>query len=220
MSNPFDSAFFKIFVNVSWLATAILNTSSSYADMAQIIIYNEDLESIISYYKKNSSVQKDQIEVLQWAQFAKDVFGMNTLSMDTKKSADQVTKEDIIKGIATQITTLEWTPIADTKVKQKLKDGQENLKIGFGPKSFSWAWVEFQLGRPGQSKQILQTLFEAEYKSVLALEEIGFGFRYDYNNIKKPLLLLSTKEEQIEIQKKLKRIETHISNLPDSTILT
>ncbi len=179
-----------------------------------------ELEKIIKYYKTKPFKKTSSPNILDWSLLAKNAVGVTQLVMSNRKTLEQVTVEDIVIGMVAKIESLEWKLLTDQKIKQTLFKWRNTLKASFGENSFSWAWVEFQMGNKKNSKQILQTLFESEYQKIIQSQTRPRGAPFSYSKFMKPLLLLSTKEEKLDMQNKLKKIETHISNLPDLNILT
>lgn len=161
---------------------------------------------------------------LEWAVFAKEIIGVKSIYSYPSNASDRVIKSNIIQGIHKKLASQDWQPITDESVLKILGKWNQILKKNLGEDSYSWAWVQFQMGETSEAKKILAMQFESEYNRVLKLQVVitglGGGPLDQMTKLEKALALLSTKSEKVDIQKKIKRVKIHISNLPESQVVT
>lgn len=183
--------------------------------------------SIDETIKTLKTQKQDSNEIpsaLEWAVFAKEVVGVKSLYSYTLNASHQVLKNNIIQSIHQELTVSDWKPITDKSVLKRLGEWNQVLKKNLGEDSYSWAWVQFQMGETSDAKKILAMQFESEYNRLLKLQVVitglGGGPLDQITKLEKTLTLLSTKSEKVDIQKKMKRVKIHLSNLPESQVVT
>lgn len=183
-----------------------------------------NINKLIDYYKNEPQTEKSFPSNLDWAVFARDVVGVESIPVQQSSSMSSISSSQIERTIRTKISSTDWQPLTDIKAKNSLKKWRPHLKESFGTDSYSWAWVLFQESDTANSKKILQTLFNTEHEKVMKLKTARYGFGgtplSELTKIQNTLLLLSSEEEKPEIEKKVKEAKVHISNIPSSQILT
>jgi hypothetical protein len=179
----------------------------------------DQIDDVIAKLRKQKTKSND---ILQWAEFAKDAFGVKQIF---KNGEDiQSLRENITAAVKLKINGDEWVKIKDAAKKQKIKDLRSKLEKNLNG-SYAWAWVLFQLDETDAAKKNMQKLFQTEYDNVIKMTQVIYGFgegnpMVELTRLEKALSPMSSKTEKSEIEKKMKKAKTHVSNLPESHIMT
>lgn len=161
-----------------------------------------------------------------------------TLSETEKKIQDLLSLADLLK--MTEISSYSRTPEStdlnamttairyqiqkDPKWANKVsvdKLNADSLKASLGEKSYAWAWILKQKGDTIGSKKILTELFKEGSEGIMNLTSLhDDSSLQDMMNVQEALAPMSTKAEGEAMDAKMQKMKIHISNLPDSRMMT
>lgn len=99
---------------------------------------------------------------------------------------------------------------------------QDTIKRHFTDQGIEWAWVLKQMGQAGESKSVLVKLFETKASELMGSRFLTRSEKQlsTLTMIDRVLTPQSSPEENKARTQKLQKVKTHISNLPDVTIMT
>jgi hypothetical protein len=111
------------------------------------------------------------------------------------------------------------------KALKLMRKNRKLLESYLGSRSpYDWAWVRYELGEKKEAKAALNELFGAEFEKTMKLEKsvnaFGHGPLTDAERFLVALKPMSSKEEAAELDARMQKMKVHVSNLPQSTILT
>jgi hypothetical protein len=170
-----------------------------------------------------------EADILKLSKLAQDVFAIKDfyVSADLKKQEARfmaVSTHSIIGHIQEKIeNTLKWDEQLSNANIEKIKENFELLKRNLDNTSFSWAWIQNQVGQKAEAKKILVTKFENSYTQVMKMKET---YNHDVSPLRESerisdvLKSLSTAAENKTREEQLKKMRTHVSTLPDMQIMT
>lgn len=190
------------------------------------------ISSVISYYTKKQATQKlteDEANILKLSTLAQDVFEAKNFNVSPGLKTEQQ-KVEAVKLVhvgAIIINTIEqkqnWNESLSASNVQKLKESTEVLNRTISSSSYSWAWIQNQIGNKDEAKKILTASFDEAYTNVMKMTAT-------YNRHASPLVQaerlsaalkpMSTDNENKSRESKIKEMRTHVSNIPDMQIMT
>ncbi len=181
------------------------------------------IEKVIENLQNQKSQAVENPKSLDWAFFAKDVMGVKQIRIYAQV-AEQINSDHIIEEIRQKILAHDWTRISNSGILKKLNEWKPKLESKFGNDTFTWSWVQFQTGETVAAKKSMQGLFDEEYKKLMKLEVIIVGFGgsplSQITQFEKALIQLGNPNEKALVQKRMKQVKVHISNLPESHVVT
>jgi hypothetical protein len=181
--------------------------------------------------QKKTELNRKELELLFLMQFAQEIGHVKTVSMrgpqtlPTSQLINQLNSHMIISSFENEITQhsknkKKLSQSDSVKIKQNLS----RLEAIFGAESFSWAWILCQINEQESAKKILSNLFNMEYDRTMQKKMAHFGMGRnplaESEKIYKALYPLSDSKKQIILDKKMRKIKVHLSNLPQSNIRT
>ena len=151
-----------------------------------------------------------------------EVLGLTSISAQGAK-VENVQAQELAQAIGGAIKLASaWEKKLSPQQIVVVDASQETLKQHFTDQGMEWAWVLKTLGQGAASKSLLMSLFDKKSSELL-----GTQFIFKSENPLSHLTILdrvltpqSSKEENQARSQKLQKVKTHISNLPDATIMT
>ena len=118
----------------------------------------------------------------------------------------------------------DWKSNLSKAALEKITRNRVTLEKSFGLNSYTWAWFQLQLGEKESAKKSLNALYENEFLRVMALKDAVFGFGStpmgEAEFIYKALSPMADNAEQEDLNQKMQKMKAHVSNLPQSKIMT
>lgn len=217
--------------------TILLTSVSSQADEAmQDIMAPEPVQSVsvskpINYFTKRLQTKKTSpgdAEALKLSKVAQDVFEIKEFTVPAnlkteKEKMAAVTPEYVTEQIKYSIEKKSWDePVSSAKI-EKIKADSSLLKKYLGETSYSASWINYQIGQKDEAKKNLSAMFEASYTEVMNLKETHNSYvspLVESERIIRILKPLSTEKENKAREEQMKKMKTHVSTLPDISIMT
>ncbi len=174
------------------------------------------LSEVKEHFTKNSNP-----EILKLISVAEVLELTNLSSQGSKPETVQV--HEITQAIREALhTSSAWEKKLTPQQIVVVDTSQETLKQHFTDQGMEWAWVLKTMGQDAASKALLVNLFEKKSSELL---NTRFLFKSEnplsqLTTIDRVLTPQSSKEENQARSQKLQKVKTHISNLPDATIMT
>lgn len=133
--------------------------------------------------------------------------------------------EGLIESIRDRINSkVDWKPSLSKDAFELVAKNRVNLEKIFASDSYSWAWFQTQVGEQEAAKKTLSALYMKEFLRVMALKRAVFGMgpgpMGDVEFIYKALEPMASVEEKLSMNEKMKKMKIHVSNLPQSHIVT
>lgn len=207
-----------------WLT---FNLQSAAASMCMTEVYPGD--KVIAFFQKKAAAKDPKAtEVYRLLQIGRDAIGVTEYRM-CKMGSFEESVVDLgnhrIKYIwlAYLGQKSSWERSMPSSALEALKAEKKFLNKFFGEKSFGYAWVLNTLGERSAAKALLHEVFENSVISAMKQRQVTRSFESPSSRIEttyEALTTLSSPEELKEYEEKLKKVKIHLSNLPDSGILT
>ena len=103
-----------------------------------------------------------------------------------------------------------------------IKPNATSLQKSFGAKSYVSAWILKQMGNKDQAKAMLSALANEGHEKLMEMRTIHFGNnplpQLEY--VHQALVPMSSEAEQRILNERMQKMKKHISNLPDSMMMT
>ena len=193
-----------------------------FADMAATV--NIQVADVISRLEKSSHKLSDiENDELLMARFAQEAFDLKNVSVTAGET--EVTPFSLMSGINRAIKTHpHWDAPISKAAKDMIVKNRSKFEKIFANDSYTWPWFLVQLGDKGAAKKILaknfaQT-FEVNMKLTESVNRFGHGPLENAESDMQALEPLSTPAELVELHKKMNQMKIHVSNLPQSAIMT
>jgi len=169
-------------------------------------------------------------ELLALARCARDAFGVESVdtvyAADPDKAVDLAGPADVARGIAGAIDAeKDWTASPAPKKLAILRKSHAVLER-FLKESHpvEWTWVQLRLGGKEEARKTLLAAFEKESERVLKETEAVYGFRGgpldEAELILRGLRATAAPAELPALEDKMQKMKVHVSNLPQSHIMT
>lgn len=206
-------------------ASTTLAKMSARASMAPQLPPNYiPIEDVIRALETRKNKDLEKPTTLEWTIFAKEVMEIKQVALYNKLGTDQVDVNHIVQSIQRKISGHSWQRFTNEQQINKLRDWQDYLKNKLSNDTFVWSWVPYQMGDTQVAKKYLQDLFDDEFKKLMKMDVVIVGFGgsplSQINKYEKALSLMTNAKEKSNIQKKMKQVKIHISNLPESHVVT
>lgn len=119
----------------------------------------------------------------------------------------------------------DWAQSPSPKALKLLRKNRKLLESYLGARSgYDWAWVQYELGEKEPAKQSLRNLFDLEYAKVMKMEKAVSVFGRtpltDAELYYQALKPMSSADDAKELDDKLQKMKVHLSNIPQSRIMT
>ena len=189
------------------------------------------VSEVISYYSQRQQTQKlnpDEYNIRRLSELALDVFDVKFFSVPKHLTANKDKAEAVkLVNVAAQIIQAvekkeDWSQISQAN-SDKLNANLELLNRVLSSSDYTWAWIQHQLGKKQEAKEILASKFETTFTNVMKLKQTynhQASPLSESERLAKALKPLSTDAENKAREEQLKKMRTHVSTLPDVMIMT
>jgi hypothetical protein len=163
------------------------------------------------------------LELLDMAFLTGEVFGIKTIYSYSEDG--KVPLSSYVKQIRTELRARsDWEEKLSPGAIKLLEEKKDLLKKNLGDKSLEWAWVLNKLGHKQEAKNVLNSLFEDQYKKLMSESVATFfageGPLTEIQRTFKALEKFSESKEYSDNLQKMRNLKKHISTLPESHIMT
>ena len=184
------------------------------------------LAAYLEAEQKGRALNGLETQALELARIGKEL-GANIPHSFTETEAEALPNlgaAEVAGSLHAAIPT-DWTKPPSPKLRKLLKKNRKLLESYLSASSpYAWAWVRSMLGEKEEAKESLERLFTAEYEKVMRLDKAVNAFGHTplteaelYYQALKPQ---AHGAEARELEDKLQKMKVHVSNLPQSAILT
>lgn len=179
----------------------------------------------VAYYnaeKKKRKLTSDESKIFQFVQIANDVFKINDFvvydhtNLDVKEKV--LSADTIAKAIQNSLKqNINFDKPISTADLAKLNAVEDLIKKSLGADSFTVAWLNYKNGNKALAKTILNRGFDHTFDEAMKMQSVGLSNRnpiQDGEDFSTALAPLSTEAENKERGVRLKKMQIHVSNLP------
>lgn len=185
-------------------------------------------DKVIEYFGAKPSTNVAAKKFQRLAQVGKDVIGVDSYDLCSGGSPEKTMEifhdHHLVNAWTNQIASNpKWDKALSKKAVEKLKAEKASIQELFGAKSYGYAWVQKMTGDTTGAKSTLNGVFEERVEATLSSKAISRSFDNPLailDRIHQALSPMGTPEEQKGYDQQLQRVKIHISNLPDSGIVT
>jgi len=117
----------------------------------------------------------------------------------------------------------QWDVALGSPSLTKINTHIDLLKNTFGEKSYGWAWFLKQNGKTAEAKKILSEAYDVGFQNIMAMKMLHFdgsGPLSDMEFIQKALVPMLESKDNKALDTKMQKMKNHVSNLPNSNMLT
>jgi len=220
---------FSFIFFASFFANADMNMNMAEAKMAAPELISSSIT--VNYFEKQQKQRKlsvEESEILSLTLIARDVFANKDFAVygggPTEESRVQsIGLLTVANSIQDSIQLREWNQPLSNSDLNKIKKQSALLKKALGEDSFAVAWLTYQAGDKAEAKNILNRGFTKSYEETMKVQHIYRGRPGSLQNgesFSKALMPMSNDEENKSRAEKLKKMQMHISSLPDMQMMT
>lgn len=184
----------------------------------------------ISFYTDKQRKQKlseNEADILKLSVLAQDVFEIKDfmipayLKAEKEKAITTVYVASVIQQAIEKKS--DWDESLSAASFERVKENSELLKKSLNESSYSWAWINYQIGQKDIAKKILQSKFVGSYDNVMKLRHVynhHASPMVEAERLFKALKPMSNDDENKTREDQMKKMRTHVSTLPDMQIMT
>lgn len=204
------------------LVILLFLTSAASAKMAAPL--DTETAKVIEVLKaKGKKISAEEQQTLKLAQFAHDALGMKSIQHFNAREPAKMDASTMKTSLERAIMNRDWDTPIKAEHKAYLTGHSAELVELFGEESYAWAWTRAQLGEQDLAKVILMKRFKSEHERVMKMTSAFRGYTQPLSEaeaIEKALMKKATPVQKTDIENRMREMKSHLSNLPDSGIVT
>lgn len=201
-------------------ATFVFHSSAIKADM--MAMQDMPVEAIIKALSRKAKTEPEG-QVLSMAKFASSALAIKTIETIQGQTPEQVQIWAIKESIQKALYARPWDQKIPAQEEVYIAKNRDFLMATFGAETHAWAWMRYQIGERDQAKEQLLARYESEFKRVMKMEEqmpFGGNPMGEAEAILAALKKQVTPEQKSQMENKMRQMKAHVSQLPDSGIVT
>ena len=203
-----------------FLAATFVFQASSSAEM--VATQDMPVDAIIKVLNREAKTEQ-QRQVLSLTKFAANALAIKKVETIQGQTPEQVNVSAVREAIRRAIYARAWDQKIAPQEVAYLSQNRDFLKTTFGAETNTWVWMSHQIGESAQIKDQLLARYEAEFKRVMRMVEQPFFGGSPIIEAEAILAALKTQitpEQKSEIENKMRQMKAHVSQIPDSGIVT
>ena len=203
-----------------FLAATFVFQASSSAEM--VATQDMPVDAIIKVLNREAKTEQ-QRQVLSLTKFAANALAIKKVETIQGQTPEQVNVSAVREAIRRAIYARAWDQKIAPQEVAYLSQNRDFLITTFGAETYPWVWMSHQIGESAQIKDQLLARYEAEFKRVMRMVEQPFFGGSPIIEAEAILAALKTQithEQKSEIENKMRQMKAHVSQLPDSGIVT
>ena len=225
----------RILTLISYLTFFVgFSNASSFAKMAFRPTHLVKVSALIAELENTSSSNPLKASSMLLLKYGRELLGLEEIRVaghketKTRYVIKQLTSHEVKSSLTNQLmkdAQKYWKVSFSPNQKREVLENRSLLKSSLGHESYLWAWFSKGLGSHAEAEGILKKLFEKEYEKIMKLERVTAGLgrkgpMHFLNLYFTALAVIMPSDQLSYYRERLRKAKVHISNIPQSMIMT